>query len=243
MSIIKFKSKKIHHVHIPRCGGKYICNLFLANSITPTQWEVQSWPPFEYFTRIELEDEDNLQFQWEEYRGIKIQLIHREYYEEMSEFDNCTHKFAVVRDPWKRFISCLGMVCCLPSNDYNLHRVLEMISEKEGFDKFMSMATKSFGYQTNILRPQHEFLTEDALLWRFEDGFDEPFIDWINENFNIKLIGKDSEGNPVVNVADIENGEMGYMKKEEEMAKAAIPDTLEGFVREYYAKDYELLGY
>ena len=36
---------------------------------------------------------------------------------------------------------------------------------------------------------------------------------------------------------------MGYLQKEEEMKTAKIPESLEGFVREYYAKDYELLGY
>lgn len=244
MSIINFRSQKIHHVHIPRCAGKWIDTLFQTNGVNPDFWEVNVWPPMDEFTRVELEDEDLLQFHWESYKGVMISRIHREFYEEMPEFSNCTSRFAVVRDPWQRFISQLGMICCVPSNGYNLHKVLEMISEKEGFDKFMHLAsTSDMGWHANWLRPQHEFLTEDTLIWRFEDGFEESFLDWIHEKFNMKLIMKDHDGVLLINNADIENNEMGYMKKEEELAKAVIPESLEGFVREYYAKDYELLGY
>ena len=48
---------------------------------------------------------------------------------------------------------------------------------------------------------------------------------------------------PVVDLLQIEASDMGYLQKEEEMKTAKIPESLEGFVREYYAKDYELLGY
>ena len=41
MSIIKFRDKKIHHVHIPRCAGKFIANLMIAHRIEVLQFEVQ----------------------------------------------------------------------------------------------------------------------------------------------------------------------------------------------------------
>ena len=242
MSIIKFRDKKIHHVHIPRCAGKFIANLMIAHRIEVLQFEVQHWPPHSEFTTFELEDESCLQFQWEAHKGVRIKTAHKEIYQSMEEFDNCTHRFAVIRDPYQRFISALGMICCSPSNDYDLHKVLDLIKTKEGFDKFMHLARTKFAYEENSLRPQHEFLVGDELIWRFEDGFGENFADWFKENFDIPLV-LESHGESVVDILQIESSDIGYLKREEEMKTAKIPESLEGFVKEYYAKDYELLDY
>jgi len=242
MSIIKFKDKKIHHVHIPRCAGKFVANLMMAHAINVEQFEVQHWPPNSEFTSFELDDENCLQFQWEEHNGVRIKTAHKAIYQDMEEFDNCTHRFAVVRDPYQRFISALGITCCFTSNSYDFHKVLEMVSTKEGFDKFMHLARTKFAYWGNWLTPQHEFLVGDELIWRFEDGFDLNFAEWFRENFDIPIV-LEAAGEPVVDILQIEASDMGYLQKEEEMKTAKIPESLEGFVREYYAKDYELLGY
>jgi hypothetical protein len=242
MSIIKFRDKKIHHVHIPRCAGKFIANLMISHRIEVLQFEVQHWPPNSEFTAFELEDENCLQFQWESHKGVRIKTAHKEIYQSMEDFDNCTHRFAVIRDPYQRFISALGMVCCSPSNAYDLHKVLDLIKTKEGFDKFMHLARTKFAYEENWLTPQHEFLVGDELIWKFEDGFGQNFTDWFKENFDIPLV-LEAHGELVVDILEIESGDVGYLKREEEMKTAKIPESLEGLVREYYAKDYELLGY
>jgi hypothetical protein len=82
----------------------------------------------------------------------------------------------------------------------------------------------------NHVRPQHEFLVPGARLFRLEDGM-ATIVRSLNEDWGLGL----SEDVP----RHLLSGSNGLIASRD----VAVTAFVEGWVRDFYAQDYELLGY
>lgn len=82
----------------------------------------------------------------------------------------------------------------------------------------------------NHLRPQHEFLVPGARVFRLEDGM-ESIVRTLNDEWRLGLADDVPQ--------HLHSGRDGRVAS----GDVAVNDFVEGWVRDFYAQDYRLLGY
>lgn len=85
--------------------------------------------------------------------------------------------FTVIRDPIDRFISAYRVT-------KKIHSLPDINFFIKNLSSFYKKNPKSLD---NFLTPQHKFIKKGMKLWKFENGFDQKFCDWININFDTHL--------------------------------------------------------
>ncbi len=195
---------KAFHIHIPRTGGRYIKEVLKNN-----QYDL-------YHTDYE-----------QSIYGISIMHLHHPLYNMLEDVSTSEH-FAIVRDPFKRFASAAH--CMI--NEWYLDMeddVISSLETKDGLNHFIEYHAITKRYNSNWMRPQHEFLSEKTNIYKFEDGITKNFIEWYNNKFNDNLEVKEYSyyGDP----AELKENKIKENKK------------IESLIKDYYSKDYEVLGY
>ena len=241
MGLITVREKSVYHIHIPRCGGKYVNELFLMNSIPPTLCNDYIYPDLNEYTLAESNDESIYQIISNTYKGIHIRNLHYPLYNELSDDVKKAPKFAVVRDPYDRFISELACFCCDTEHAYNLQRVLKEIEDKDYFTFFIDTVKSYVAYKNNYFRPQTEFIDKKTKIYKLEDGLSEKFLTWFKDNFEIELVDKYPDGSELFDYNMLLNDYEVY--KKEVLPQMEINPIIKEYVKEYYAKDYKELGY
>jgi len=149
----------IYFVHIPRTGGRYVKKLLLSN-----QFKSNFDCPAEIY-----------------YKGIELMHLHESLLNDFNIYKN-SKKFTIVRDPLSRFISAARIDLDL---HFSLNWKLDTVDNVLDYITFQKNGLGSFG--NNWFRPQWEFVNENCLVWRFEDGFGENFKNFLLDKLNISL--------------------------------------------------------
>ena len=160
------------------------------------------------------------------YRWCTPQHQHAELLRSNFRLDRFDAIFMVVRDPVARFRSEYAW-----RNGIDTGRVDPSASAVEKWAERAFATYESYPFMLgNHIRPQADYLVEGADVFRFEDGLDAA-VARLNDLHGLELPGhvgrvKTSEDAAGVSSRDIE-----------------ISPALEGRLREFYARDYELFGY
>ena len=155
-------------------------------------------------------------------QNVNMELPHLQYpyYTRLFKEKN-TKCFTIIRDPLSRFKS---MLRC---NSIDLERVL---NDKDGLIKYMNYHI--YINPSNWFLPQVNFITKNTFLWKFENGLDKDFFNWLYKNFNFTFEKKDVVGDK----SDaLDTRELNLNKKQ--------MDLIIDLVKEYYYQDYKILGY
>lgn len=205
MALFKKDDVSIYHPHIPRTGGRYVTELFDLNN-------------FQVFHRG---------FE-HTVRGIEVPHLHYPLYNFLEEVPDAK-KILIVRNPYDRFISSIKtqyFVRSYPSSFF------DMISDKDWLFSFLDYEREVDSYITNWFRPQHEYIEKSTLIYKFEDGLDQNFTNWIKANLNIEF-------NHYNNISyDISDQEQCANK-----LNVSINPIVRQHIQEYYHEDYSNLNY
>jgi len=204
MSLFIKDNIKAFHVHIPRTGGRYIKEVLLQNGYD-----------------IYHDDYDQSIY------GISIMHLHYPLYQMLDEVED-SKQFTIVRDPFKRFASaahCMIKEWYLDMED----QIYSNLESKEGLHQFIEYHAITKRYNANWMRPQHEFISDKTLIYKYENKLGKNFIEWFNNNFD----------------DCIEHKEYSYYGDPNELLENKIKDNkkIESLIKEYYAKDYEVFNY
>ena len=138
------------------------------------------------------------------------------HYNLLSQVKN-SPKFSIVRHPLSRFISMLSE---------NIININTIESEKD-FLKTINFL-QDFYSESNWFIPQHSFIEDNTQYWKFEDGINNKFIEWIKNKFGFF----------------IEKIHMNYeYRKYDFTQKIKLSPNIKKYVKDYYKKDYEKFGY
>jgi hypothetical protein len=159
--------------------------------------------------------------------GISTMHLHYPLYEWLDGVNESKH-FTVIRNPFTRFASAAH---CMINEWYSNieNQIYSSLENKNELEYFINYHAAKGRYNSNWLRPQNEFLSEKTLVYRYEDGLGKNFIDWFNNNFDDNL----------------EHRDYSYYADPNELKENKIKGNkkIESLIEQYYAKDYELLGY
>lgn len=243
MALFTVKNKSIYHIHIPRTGGKYISELLRLNKLKPSFEHDVVYPRIDDLTLVEEFELEETRYQifCLTYKGVIITHLHYPLYNEVSDKIKNAEKFAIIRDPYNRFISALGTTCLGIEHGYDWQRVCDDIKDRDYFIKFMDLMQNYSAYRSNCFRPQVDFIDEKTKIYRFEDGLDKNFIKWFEKNFSIEISEKDLEGNLLIDPKFLDDD--CDKRKLQVQENLKIDPIIKEYVREFYAKDYEAFGY
>jgi len=157
--LLKKNKNKIFFVHIPRTGGRYITNLFMRNG-----FEFLSCDEFSFV------------------KGINQRHLHHDLLQNFNIYNN-NKKFTIVRNPLSRFVSATSV-----DMDTNRNKHKFKLNTVNNVIEYIKFQQERYSYSINWFRPQHEFISKDCLIWRYEDNFKEDFTNFIFKNFKIDLI-------------------------------------------------------
>lgn len=198
------EDRKIFHVHIPRTGGRY-----LKEVLTNNQYET-----------FHADYEQSIY-------GISIMHLHYPLYEMLEDVPESFH-LAIVRDPFTKFASAAH--CMI--NEWYLNMeddVYSALETKDGIAQFIEYHAMTKRYNSNWLRPQHEFISGKTIIYKYEDGLGKPFIEWFNKKFN----------------DNVEHKEYAYYGDQAELKPNKIKENkkIQSNIIDYYKKDYEVFNY
>lgn len=193
-------NKNIYYVHIPRTGGRYISKIISDNYLC------------EYYN-------------FDEGRLFKDKEVPHLTYPEYEEFLNymSLKKFTVVRDPINRFISSLA-------NSKFENQIETILKNQESFDKFISYSITDKQNIGNWFLPQINFIDYKTKIWKFENGLDENFFKWLDNNFNLLIKHKNISPNFFINKIDYK-------------FKVDLTNKQKEYIKNYYYQDYKILDY
>ena len=159
--------------------------------------------------------------------GISIMHLHYPLYEMLDDVSNSA-QFAIVRNPFDRFVSAAH--CMIKEWYFEIEDDIESALEtKEGLEQFIEYHAITKRYNANWMRPQYEFICDKTLIYKYEDKLGKNFIKWFNNNFD----------------SCVEHKEYSYYGDPNELLENKIKTNkkIESLIKDYYAKDYELLNY
>tara|TARA_R110001599_G_scaffold204194_1_gene401433 strand:+ start:434 stop:1039 length:606 start_codon:yes stop_codon:yes gene_type:complete len=154
-------------------------------------------------------------------------LTHREY-EEFLEY-KIFKKFTIVRDPVDRFISSVQA----NSHFKNITNegFYSLFKNQDSVNCFINKEISNPLNFGNWFNPQIDFIDFETKLWNYENKFENSFFEWMLKNFNFEIKNKTTEY-PTSKEHDFKRKEQLYLN-----------DTQKAFIKNYYYKDYKILGY
>tara|TARA_R110002020_G_C15984307_1_gene748714 strand:- start:46 stop:672 length:627 start_codon:yes stop_codon:yes gene_type:complete len=168
-----FHHKKTHgrffFIHIPRTAGRFLAENFLENG-----YGIEH-----HLTEEMVEEQEMLHYLWTPAEGVEIPHAHYSLYKKWKSIKSLS-SIAIVRNPIDRFFSA----------SFSFSKVASQ-SSLENWTTYNNILSKCIRTDVcNWLRPQHEFVSPDTKIWKYEKGFGEKFCYWINNilpiNFSIK---------------------------------------------------------
>lgn len=145
--------------------------------------------------------------------GAPVQHMHADLYTKLIPKNFCQFTVAVVRDPVARMVS-----------EYKYQQQLRRFTMP--FEDWLDMVFAEYRkdpycYQNHI-RPQHEFIAPRVKMFRFENGLEAP-LQFVCDKLKL-------QPEP--------------LKSFKRSANPFVPsETAIARVQDFYAKDYEVLGY
>ena len=199
--IHKDTGRKVFFAHIPRTAGRFVESSLLENNF---EWGDSHL--------------DNGYGVMSIVNGYEIAHYHRPWYEKYLDVKGIPH-FSIVRNPIDRFIS--GSIYLKRAYGDDIQSVME--------DPIMfpSMITNlPLEGALNWYRPQVQFLRNDTHIWKFENGMDEQFFEWLSDIIGVKLSF---------------NKNTKYPKSKDEGNKLKKTPALSNNIKNSYIKDVEYL--
>lgn len=206
MPVFLKEGRAVLFVHVPKTGGTSIERHFAANG----------W-------RMHYRDARTGAGSLNSYLRCSPQHMEAERLQQLFRLDRFDLVFCVVRDPVARFRS-----------EYAMRNARDLRTDAPAVEAWGDRAFAAYARDPytldNHLRPQHEFLVPDTLVYRLESGLDAA-VDDLNSRFDLGLTGgvprhRDRSKASGVATRDIE-----------------VSDALDARLREFYAGDFERLGY
>jgi hypothetical protein len=212
-------------VHIPRNAGRYVDRVLVNNGITIRHnQEMQSGKVYHQGKML-----------------LHLTADESEYFHE-EEFPR---NFCVVRHPLDHFISAHfafeDQINARSSASFfkPSYEIFEELMERVIFTEMFDHSRKHMyrgmvNMPDALFTPQHEFIKEDTLVWRYEDGMGYDFRVWLRDTVGLPIdvnqeIDQNYQRNPLLDT------------------KNNIPeDQLEFYrecVRTYYAEDFSTFQY
>ena len=141
-------------------------------------------------------------------------------YPEYEQFLNYIplKSFAVVRDPVDRFISMIKH-----NWTFNEEKINKMFRTQEDFNQTIN--GEILNAPSNWYVPQINFINYDTKIWKFEDGFGEKWVEWMMNNFELKIT------------------EFPIKEKDYAINNISLNKDKIQYIKNYYYKDYKLLNY
>ena len=209
----KFQEKS-YFIHIPRTGGRYIKSRLEKNG-----YELK----YSYYN--------------ERYMGIDIPHLHYPLYKQFLISQQQTNQlkyWTVVRNPYDRFFSTINAFSFIHTSYYSIFSQIESYSD---FVKVIRSirSHRNLGDSSNWLRQQMDFIHPDHprfFWWKYEDGFGEEFVQWVDKNLNLELI--DINKNDYSHT-DFDNHDKSWMND--------FSDRIKPWIYQYYDVDFEFFGY
>jgi len=197
--LLKKNNVEIFFVHIPRTAGRYVSNLFINNN----------------FKSIQLDS-------YEKYNGIEERHLHHDLLKCFDKY-NKSKKFTIIRNPLERFISSVTIDMGLNKN----HKSFDF-SLIENIIEYVDLNKSRYSFHNNWFRSQHEFISKDCKIWRYEDGFGDSFVKFIKNSFNIK----------------IELCEVNWKHSYDDVfEKINITQEIKKAIKKIYSEDYRIFNY
>jgi hypothetical protein len=195
----------VFFIHIPRTGGRYIKKLFDKNDY---QMFHDDWEQSIY--------------------GISHQHLHYPLYEWLEGVSEINH-FTIVRDPFQKFCSATHCILNLLYQNDNTEDIVSELETKSGLENFIEYHSIVTRYNSNWFRPQKEFISPNAKIYRYENGLGKNFINWFNNTYSSDLIQKP----------------FTYSGNEVELSPNILKTNkkIESLIRDYYKEDYEFFDY
>lgn len=194
-------------IHIPKTGGTSLGEGLLKSGWKRTFYQSPGTDPDRYHL---------IRVSQQHYHARLLRATLR-----IPKFDL---RFCMVRDPIARFRSEYAMRRQDPAD--GAEHVVDAWAE-ERFARYAEEPT----LLDNHLRPQHEFLVRDTVVYRYEDGL-EAAVDDLRDNhaidINVELKRRTSSQSRPDRLSSRD---------------VQISRRLEGRLRELYARDFEQFGY
>jgi hypothetical protein len=199
--IFRIQNKLVLFIHIPKTGGSSIERLLSQHG------------------KVGFLQEDHVAWVWGK---CTPQHFHSEIYRALFRQKIFDYVFAVVRHPYSRALSSYMMHKMGQAPD-SMH-----LSREVGFSEWvfraLAVADRDPYVLDNHLRPQHEFITTNVELFRFEDGL-SSVIKAVGGKLGLTL-----------------NGPLPHLKKAPDVTVRVGQQALER-LREFYKADFLEFGY
>ena len=207
MSLFYKNNSAIYHVHIPRTGGRFITQTLVSN---------------DYEVANHTCDDDVILY------GIECYHLHYPLYEYFEDVSSSL-QFAVCRNPITRFWSEFSTVAIKRSYT---QKDIEPLDDYDNFCYWINYERMVHHYAKNWFRPQHEFVSDKTIIWKFEDGLCKPFRNWFFD-----LTGDRLEDKEYSYYGD-EDNELNPKRKEFTLSKSIMDN-----VCKYYQEDFNRFNY
>lgn len=208
--MLYFKDEiSIFQIHIPRTAGRYIKKLFIDNEFDCYFWD---------YTQT--------------YEGIEIPHLHYPLYNILEDVEECDNHFTVVRNPYDRFKSLMDLI--IVGREYP-DEIFDLVKNKDWLFQFIDNEKNVNLYKVNGFPQQVDFISEKTRVYKMEDGMNENFVNWINQNFKLDLKDLNIEYTISDNEDKIINMDIRPSDR--------FDPIVEKFIKEYYEKDYIKFNY
>ena len=166
--------KRFFFIHIPRTGGRFLGENFLKNGFGIEH----------HLTKEIFNDTKRINdYLWTYIDGVET--IHASYniYKKWDQIQDIPN-IAIVRNPIDKFFSA----------SFVLRKNFDQ-SYVENWTKFKKILSKEILITNdknhgNWFQPQHTFISAKTNVWKYEDGLEKKFWDWlrniVSHNFTLK---------------------------------------------------------
>ena len=203
--------KYVYFVHIPRTAGRFVSNIFKQDNNYLTYLS-------EFGRFYSGKEIPHLTYP----KYLDLDKIFIDYNVSGFKMNNIPH-FTVVREPFNKFKSEMKSVL---KNKNDLNFILKC--NKDSLKNFLDLCIKN--NQNNWHISQSSFVMEKTKIWKFEDGFDINFINWVKKNFNFDIKTKNAQylKSPLIDQTELDLNTLQKIKP---------------LVYEIYKDDYLRFGY
>jgi len=213
MPLFDKQTSKIHFIHIPRTGGRYVTKLFEHNDFHVKHGDVET------MKRID---------------GILEAHLYYPLYKCLDSYEE-RREFCIVRNPLDRFISAITQMHYYWGTDYNY-----ILESPEKFNNFLFREIHDTSKHNCWFLAQHKFISNKTKVWKYENRFSHRFLRWINKNLDVDLKNIPNKNCYSKHIwSNTSYTEDIAIKK----YKFKDMKLLKKYVRNFYKKDYEIFKY
>jgi hypothetical protein len=195
-------NQSFYHIHIPRTAGRHVSITFLVNGYIPHYHSF----------------DDSM-------GGIDYPHLHYPLYNFLPKVDDAI-KFTVVRDPYTKFLSAVNIIYRERNLDSSF---ISNLMDKNFLLDFIIDESKHNSFHNNWFRPQNEFISDETLVYKYENGMKDIFYKWLNLNINVNIKVKPQN--------------YPKMPSESDRNYFTLDDSTRENIYEFYRKDCEQFGY